>query len=98
MPIALTARGQADILLKLPRRSGPPSAKQACSSTPRARSCNGGRHEKAYLALRAAEQTAPEEVAGRPPVHRLIRELLISAPPGIGREAEQFASQIGVSR
>jgi len=57
-----------------------------------------GRHEKAYLALRAAEQTAPEEVAGRPSVHRLIRELLASAPPSIRRDAEQFAAQIGVSR
>ncbi len=39
-----------------------------------------GKHEKAYLALRAAEQTAPEEVAGRPSVHRLIRELVTTAP------------------
>lgn len=57
-----------------------------------------GKHEKAYLALRAAEQTASEEVTGRPAVHRLLRELITSAPPTVRRDAEQFASQIGVSR
>ena len=57
-----------------------------------------GKHEKAYMALRAAEQTANEEVAGRPAVHRLVRELITSAPPTVRRDAEQFASQIGVSR
>jgi hypothetical protein len=57
-----------------------------------------GRHEKAYIALRAAEETAPEEVTGRPPVHRLVRDLITSAPPGIRRDAEQFATQIGITR
>jgi len=57
-----------------------------------------GKHEKAYIALRAAEKTAHEEVAGRPSVHRLIRELVTSAPPSIRRDAEEFATQIGVSR
>ncbi|HYZ52396.1 MAG TPA: helix-turn-helix transcriptional regulator [Streptosporangiaceae bacterium] len=57
-----------------------------------------GKHEKAYLALRAAEQTAPEEVAGRPSVHRLVHELVISAPPTVRRDAERFATQLGVSR
>jgi hypothetical protein len=57
-----------------------------------------GKHGKAYIALRAAEQTAHEEVTGRPAVHRLVRELIISAPPTVRRDAEQFASQIGVSR
>jgi transcriptional regulator with XRE-family HTH domain len=57
-----------------------------------------GRHEKAYLALRAAEATAHEEVSGRPSVHRLVRDLLTTAPPGIRGEARQFAEQIGVSR
>jgi transcriptional regulator with XRE-family HTH domain len=56
-----------------------------------------GRHEKAYIALRAAEQTAHEEVAGRPSVHRLVRDLVTTAPRSISRDAEQFASQIGVS-
>ena len=57
-----------------------------------------GRHEKAYIALRAAQETAPEEVTGRPSVHRLVRDLITSAPPSIRRDAEQFASQIGITR
>jgi transcriptional regulator with XRE-family HTH domain len=57
-----------------------------------------GRHEKAYLALRAAEQAAPEEVAGRPRYTRLVRDLVTAAPPSVRREAEQFATQIGVNR
>src|ERR1035437_5518395 len=40
-----------------------------------------GRHEKAYIALRAAEEVAPEEVTGRPSVHRLLRDLITIAPP-----------------
>jgi hypothetical protein len=55
-----------------------------------------GRHEKAYIALRAAEQTAHEEVAGRPSVHRLVRDLATTAPPSIRRDARQFTSQVGV--
>jgi hypothetical protein len=57
-----------------------------------------GRHEKTYIALRAAQEIAPEEVTGRPAVHRLVRELITSAPPSIRRDAEQFASQIGITR
>jgi hypothetical protein len=57
-----------------------------------------GKHEKAYLAIRAAEQTAHEEVADRPAVHRLVRELLAAAPPTIRRDAEEFAGRIGVAR
>jgi hypothetical protein len=57
-----------------------------------------GRHEKAYIVLRAAEEIAPEEVAGRPSVHRLVRELITSAPPAIQRDAAHFATRIGVSR
>ncbi len=57
-----------------------------------------GRHEKAYIALRAAQEIAPEEVTGRPSVHRLLRDLITSAPPGIRRDAEQFATQIGITR
>ena len=30
-----------------------------------------GKHERAYLALRAAEEIAPEEITGRPSAHRL---------------------------
>ena len=57
-----------------------------------------GRHEKAYLALRAAQEVAPEEVSGRPSVRRLVRDLITTAPPSIRRDAEQFASQIGITR
>ena len=57
-----------------------------------------GKHEKAYLAFRAVEQTAPEEVAGRPSVHRLVRELVTTAPPTVRRDAEDFARHLGVSR
>jgi outer membrane murein-binding lipoprotein Lpp len=57
-----------------------------------------GRHEKAYIALRAAEEVAPEEVTGRPSVHRLVRDLITSAPPSTRRDAEQFATQIGITR
>jgi hypothetical protein len=55
-----------------------------------------GKHEKAYIALRAAEETAHEEVAGRPSVHRIIGDLLITAPPSIRRDVREFASQMGV--
>jgi transcriptional regulator with XRE-family HTH domain/tetratricopeptide (TPR) repeat protein len=57
-----------------------------------------GRHEKAYTALRAAEEIAPEEVADRPSVHLIVRELVATAPLTLRRDAEEFATQIGVSR
>ena len=57
-----------------------------------------GRYEQAYAALRAAEQTAPEEVAARPAVGALVRNLAALAPSGIRRDAEQFASRIGAAR
>jgi hypothetical protein len=56
-----------------------------------------GKHDKAYIALRAAEETAPEEVAGRPSVHKLVRDLARSAPRSLKSDAEQFASHLGVS-
>ncbi len=57
-----------------------------------------GKHDKAYIALRAAEETAHEEVAGRPSVHRVIADLLTSAPPSIRRDVQEFAAQMGVAR
>jgi transcriptional regulator with XRE-family HTH domain len=54
--------------------------------------------DKAYVALRAAEETAHEEVAGRPSVHRLVRQLVTAAPPALRRDAEQFAAQIGAAQ
>jgi hypothetical protein len=56
-----------------------------------------GHHEKAYTALRAAEATAHEEVAGRPSVHRLLRDLRATAPASIRRDVGQFAAQIGAA-
>jgi hypothetical protein len=54
--------------------------------------------DRAYLALRAAEQTAHEEVARRPSVHRPVRQLVTAAPPTLRRDAEQFAAQIGAAQ
>jgi hypothetical protein len=57
-----------------------------------------GKHESSYAVLRAAEETAHEEVAGRPSVHQVVRDLIVSAPPSIRRDVEQFATQVGVTR
>jgi transcriptional regulator with XRE-family HTH domain len=57
-----------------------------------------GKHEKAYLALRAAEQMAHEEITGRPSTRRLINDLITTAPPSIQRHAEAFGRQLGVLR
>ena len=57
----------------------------------------GGRYHQAYTALRAAEQTAPQEVAARASARALARDLAAVAPGSIRRDAEQFASRIGVS-
>ncbi len=56
-----------------------------------------GRHERAYLALRAAEEVAPEEITGRPAAHRLVRDLMKAAPLSIQRHAEDFARRIGAT-
>ena len=56
-----------------------------------------GRHERAYLALRAAEEVAPEEITGRPAAHRLVRDLMTTAPLSIQRHAEDFARRIGAT-
>jgi len=57
-----------------------------------------GKYEQAHAALRAAEDTAPQEVAARPSVGTLARNLATLAPVSIRREAEQFASRIGATR
>ena len=56
-----------------------------------------GKHENAYLALRAANDVAPEEIAGRPAVRRLVRDLITSAPPSVQRQAEDFGRRLRVS-
>lgn len=55
-----------------------------------------GRYEKAYGALCAAESTAPQEIAVRPVVRSLVRDLVTVAPPSIRREAGEFAAQLGL--
>jgi Tfp pilus assembly protein PilX len=57
-----------------------------------------GKYEQAHAALRAAEDTAPQEVAARPSVGTLARNLTTLAPASIRRDAEQFASRIDASR
>ncbi|MGE5291884.1 MAG: helix-turn-helix domain-containing protein [Micromonosporaceae bacterium] len=57
-----------------------------------------GKHDRAYLALRAAAETAHQEVAGRPLVQRLVTDLARSAPPSVKPEAKQFARQLGIAR
>jgi transcriptional regulator with XRE-family HTH domain len=57
-----------------------------------------GKHENAYLALRASRDIAPEEIAGRPAARQLVRDLITSAPPSVQRQAEDFAQRLGVSR
>ena len=56
------------------------------------------KHENAYLALRAARGIAPEEIAGRPAVRQLVRDLVASAPPSVQRKAQDFARGLGALR
>lgn len=64
-----------------------------------------GKYEQAHAALCTAENTAPQEVAARPSVATLARDLATLArdlatlaPASIRRDAEQFASRIGALR
>lgn len=57
-----------------------------------------GKYEQAHAALRAAEDTAPQEVTTRPAVATLARDLATLAPASIRRDAEQFASRIGAPK
>jgi transcriptional regulator with XRE-family HTH domain len=56
-----------------------------------------GRHENAYLSIRAAHEIAPEEVTGRATVRTLVRDLVAISPPTIRREAAEFAAIIGAA-
>lgn len=55
-----------------------------------------GKHEQALHILRAAEQLAPEEVTGRAAAHRLVRDILTTAPISVRREAREYAESLGV--
>ena len=79
-------------------RSRSLSGRRTSWSTPPAHTSSGAKHDKAYIALRAAEETAHEEVGGRPRVQKFIRDLMTSAPPSMRREVEEFAAQAGVPR
>jgi hypothetical protein len=54
-----------------------------------------GKYGQACTALRAAEQTAPQELAARAPVRTLARNLTALAPPGLRRDAAHLADRIG---
>ncbi len=56
-----------------------------------------GKHEKAFYALRAGEQLAPQEVRSRPVVRRLVSDLLATAPPTVRPRLGEFAAHIGVA-
>lgn len=55
-----------------------------------------GRHEKAYDVLRFAHRLAPEEISARPAVHRMVRDLMATAPPSIKRQLRDFTTEITV--
>src|SRR5262249_23499664 len=57
-----------------------------------------GKHQKAYHALRAAEELARQEVRSRPAVRRLVSDLLATAPPTIRPHLSEFAARIGTLR
>jgi transcriptional regulator with XRE-family HTH domain len=57
-----------------------------------------GKHENAYLTLRAARDLAPEEITRRPAVRQLVRDLITTAPVSVQTQARDFASSLGVSR
>jgi hypothetical protein len=54
-----------------------------------------GKHEKAYHAIRAAMQLAPQEVGSRPSVRRLVADLLATSPPTVRPYLRELADNIG---
>jgi tetratricopeptide (TPR) repeat protein len=54
-----------------------------------------GRQQKAYELLRFAHELAPEEISARPAVHRILRDLLATAPPSIKGQIKEFTTQVG---
>ena len=55
-----------------------------------------GKHKNAYLILQAARDLAPQEIAGRPLVHRVVRDLVTTASPSVQRQAMELAGQVGI--
>ncbi|MEU6425620.1 helix-turn-helix transcriptional regulator [Microbispora sp. NPDC046973] len=56
-----------------------------------------GKHDRALYILRAAGDIAPEEITTRPATHRLVRDILATAPISIRREAREYAESLGVT-
>jgi tetratricopeptide (TPR) repeat protein len=54
-------------------------------------------HDRALHILRAAGEIAPEEITGRPAGLRLVRDILVTAPISVRREAREYAATLGVS-
>ncbi|TYB61394.1 helix-turn-helix transcriptional regulator [Nonomuraea sp. PA05] len=54
-----------------------------------------GQHESALHSLRAAGELAPQEVVGRGAPLRLAGDILAGAPPGLRREAREYAASLG---
>ena len=76
-----------------PSQSGEP----ASSSMLRPRIFSGTNTQQAYHALCAAERLAPQELSGRPAVHRLISDTRAGAPLGLSRQVEELAQRTGVA-
>jgi transcriptional regulator with XRE-family HTH domain len=55
-----------------------------------------GKHERAYHALRMADEVAPEEVRTRQTVRQLVADLADQAPRTVRTQVREFADQIGV--
>jgi len=53
-----------------------------------------GKHEKAYQALRAADQLAPQEIRSRPAMGHMVSDLLVTAPPTLRPHIREFAGQL----
>jgi len=53
-----------------------------------------GKHEKAYQALRAADQLAPQEIRSRPAVRHMVSDLIATAPPTLRPHIREFADQL----
>jgi transcriptional regulator with XRE-family HTH domain len=56
-----------------------------------------GRVEQTYHTLRSAEGMAPEEMAARPSVRRLVVELLVHAPKHLVPELKELAVRVGAA-
>jgi tetratricopeptide (TPR) repeat protein len=77
----------------------PLAERRACFWTDVARAyLQWGKYERALKAVRAAERAAPEEVAVRPQVHRVVEELQRCSTPSVQGQAAQLARRIGVAR